>query len=529
MGQAENTAPEERNCARWTAWFVAGGVALRLLLYGLAFPLWGDETFLAANFIEGDWGSLAGPLIAQQVAPLFFLQGEFAAYRLLGPSEWAVRLLPALAGIAALVWFWRLARRELSPRAALFAVAILAVADEPVRLAALLKPYSIDLLLAVAFTDLALRWRRRPERLAPLVALAALGAVAPWCSYPAAFAAGGVGLALAPTAFRARRSAAWLAAFGTLSLASFAAHYHWVGKAQVDGDGGRGRRGLNEYWRRGFPPARAAEWPLWLLQAHVGQTWAYPIGDRNGGSALTAAFAGAGALALWQARRRTMTVALAAPFALNFAAACIGKYPYGEGVRLAQHLAPAICLWAGAGMARQAEAFSPKWRTIAKNAALLALAAFAVGQAVRFVARPFRDEDAQWTRAFARQLALHVRPGDQVATPVGREFGGPLLWWHAAANGVAIRWEDRIDWRALEETNGRLWWLDCRNGVEAEPRPDAAAARLLGHPGWTLHPPVCLYLPGEPQWPDDCRRLDVFLATRPGAAPPAPWTTWPGR
>src|SRR5262245_22469922 len=88
----------------WVAWATAGFVALGLWLraarYLLNFPLWCDETMLAANFLDRGYADLLRPLDYRQIGPLLFLAAELTSVRLLGFSEWSLRLVPALCGLA---------------------------------------------------------------------------------------------------------------------------------------------------------------------------------------------------------------------------------------------------------------------------------------------------------------------------------------------------------------------------------------------------------------------------------------------
>ena len=102
--------------ARWVAVFLAVGIAVRLLRYLLRFPLWGDESLLAVNLIDRDFVALMHPLDGHQVAPLLFLWTELAAVKMLGYSEWSLRLFPLVAGVASLFLFHRLARNLLRGR-----------------------------------------------------------------------------------------------------------------------------------------------------------------------------------------------------------------------------------------------------------------------------------------------------------------------------------------------------------------------------------------------------------------------------
>src|SRR6185436_4942727 len=54
--------PWERHITTATWLFVALGIALRLIRYLLHFPLWGDETMAAANFLDRGYADLLKPL-----------------------------------------------------------------------------------------------------------------------------------------------------------------------------------------------------------------------------------------------------------------------------------------------------------------------------------------------------------------------------------------------------------------------------------------------------------------------------------
>ena len=73
-----------------------------------------------------------------------------AGISLSGPSELSLHLFPVIAGIAGLLLFWRFCRLTLPPNTASLAVCLLAVSYYPVRHATEIKPYSCDLLMAMA-------------------------------------------------------------------------------------------------------------------------------------------------------------------------------------------------------------------------------------------------------------------------------------------------------------------------------------------------------------------------------------------
>jgi hypothetical protein len=88
------------------------------------------------------------------------------------------------------------------------------------------------------------------------------------------------------------------------------------------------------------------------MRALWGSNRALALPLSNGASALTTILALVGlAQLVRRPNQRTLAILLLAPFVLNFLAALMHKYPYGGCCRLAQHLAPAICMMAGWGLA----------------------------------------------------------------------------------------------------------------------------------------------------------------------------------
>lgn len=69
---------------------------------------------------------------------------------MLGTGEYALRLLPVVAGMAAVLVFWRLAPKMVGRRQAMAAVVILAASYYPVRHSVEVKSYRLDLLVALA-------------------------------------------------------------------------------------------------------------------------------------------------------------------------------------------------------------------------------------------------------------------------------------------------------------------------------------------------------------------------------------------
>ena len=390
---------------RATTWFVAMGVAIRLLRYLLNYPLWGDEAFVAVDFIDRGYRDLLRPMTYHQICPLLFLWAERTAVRLLGFGEWSLRLVPILGALASMLLFRRLASRLVGEIPTLLAVAIFAVSYYPIRHAAEVKPYASDLLAALALLVPAAQWLRDPSRTRWAWVLAVVGPIAVALSHPSAFVVGGVGLALAPTAWkwRGRGPLAPLVIFLVGSTAIFLVLYLAFTAPQAQ-DVAAGR--MTEYWAEAFPPRTSPTALLaWLLEVHTGHMLAYPAGGAHGLSLLTALAVAAGALSL--ARRRafaTLTLMLA-PFGLNLLASVLGAYPYGHTPRIMQYAAPATCLLAGLGLDRLfALARSPGRRFRLTLVTLASLALLGSGLLVGQVVSPGRSTCDQRSREFARWL-----------------------------------------------------------------------------------------------------------------------------
>lgn len=399
------------------------GLGWRAVRYGLNFPMFGDEAFVAVNYVERDFAGLTKvPLQYTQIVPLGFSWAEEAVSRLLGLSEYALRLLPFLAGLAAFLLLWRLARRMLDRRAALLAVAIAAASYYLVRHGAEVKAYTTDCLLSLALTSLAWSIHTRGRSLAKWAALAAVGALAVWMSFPAAFTAGGVGLFLAVQALRRRDRAALasLAAVGLAIGASFAGMYLLYAKPMA---GTATWYWEIPTWQDSFPPI-LKPWliPVWLLRVHAGAMMAYPTGGNDFGSAGTLLLVLVGCVGLWRSRKADVVGLLLLPFAVTLAAAFLGKYPYGGSARVALHLAPAACLLAGAGLSFLIRRLAhPRLAPDLVRLFAIVLGAFAVFGAASDIVSPFKRDSHRQARETVRKFAKLVAPSDRVLLCLAKE------------------------------------------------------------------------------------------------------------
>lgn len=416
---ASNRVPPRRRSPlnwpvhRWIFALVMLNLLWRVVRYGLAFPMWGDEAFIAVNFITRGFAQMIGPLDHAQIVPLGFLWANLAVSKLAGTSELALRCLPFVAGVASVLLFWRLALRLLGRHQALAAVAIFAASYYPVRYATEVKPYSLDLLVSLMIT--ALTWwvwsSPRAAKRWLLFACFVTGAV--WMSYPSVFVAGGAILALGWRLLRtdSRATFVWWLACGALLTASFAAMWFAFGLLQESN-----APGIHEStgWARAFPPV-TRPWPLivWFFNTHTGNMMAYPVGGNHGGSTFTAILAVAGIVAMWRTRRNQL-ILLLSPLPLMFIAAAMKKYPYGDSARVLQHIAPAVCLLAGAGLlALLHRLFGPRGSVTGLRIAAVVMVVIVfvgIGRDLLEPTKKLSDAEAQ---RVARWLADHSSPHDQ--------------------------------------------------------------------------------------------------------------------
>lgn len=462
-GNAEDRSVSEA----WALWLGLGmlavGAACRLYVYALSFPIWRDEAALALNFVSRDFRGLLLELDHFQVAPLLFLWLEKAVYQYLGGSMALLRLIPLLAGIASLVLFWRLARLCLTPLPAALALGFLAVAEAPIHLASMVKPYSLDLFAATLLMTLAVSYRRTPERVGNLAAAALVVPFVVVSSYPAIFVAGSVGLVLLPVVWRdgGRAGRRWFVAFTVLCVATFAAQLLFVGRDGHDPTLPTVQAYMAGFWNGGFLPREPMPALRWIVQRHTGHLLSYPLAF-NGGGLLGLLLVLAGGYALYRQRQLALLGLCLLPFALNLFAAALRRYPYAGDQRLEQHLVPGLCLLLGSGVAEGIRRLTvhPSGRRFASGAVASLLLLIALTGAVRDALHPYHDVEAVWARDIARYLRRELRESDRIVFPYTDRFALNCLRWQLLPFAEKSCFIDEIDWSRLQLGDGRLWMID---------------------------------------------------------------------
>ena len=429
---------------RWLSagiwFFVILGILIRLVRYLVDYPIWHDEAFLTCSLWDRDYVNLLRPLDYGQVAPWLFLAIERTIVIALGYSELTLRLFPTICSILSVLLFFQLARRLLSGQAQVLAVAVFATSYYLVRHGAEIKPYATDMLASLILLTMAVEWLRDPASSRWLWMMSGLAPILVAVSYPVVFVAGGISVALVPSVIRSGRRAVrlgWMV-FNLLLVAAFVSVYLSCAVFQAAAILENYRDGC---WAESFPPLdRPWMLPIWLLEIHTGRMMAYPVGDKNGASAVTFLCVLAGGVTLYRQGRKTPLAILLAPFGLGLFAAFLGRYPYGGAPRITLYLAPAICLLAGLGLAELLSQISrPTLHWLVPLGVLVILGMLGMGLIGRDVATPYRTHDDVRTREFARWFwTEYARDGELVCLKSDMKLSFRSKLWRVGMSAVYL-------------------------------------------------------------------------------------------
>jgi hypothetical protein len=336
-------------------------------------------------------------------------------------SDMALRFVPLVCGIGALALFEVLARRVQPAWNAVFATALFAVAPSLIAHSAELKPYSTDVLFAVALTLVAIGLDERAGWVR-WIGAAVLGVAAVWFSQGAVFVVAGLGAALFLIALAARRLDVRLV--GLLVV--------WAASAGVAVGSGlhrvppQMREYLDRFWEPGLPG-----WP------HL-------------------VFIAVAAVLLWLRDRRAAALLLG-PVLVTLVAAAAHLYPFSG--RAISFLAPAAIL----AIAEAADRIVNGLERLAVPRPMAAAIPFLVLIVILGHDPPvYRLEES---RPVLAELARRHQPGDAIYLYyAGRRafhFYGPRvgLSGEGVVEGGCHRSDPRAYLRELEPLRGKRVWI----------------------------------------------------------------------
>ena len=395
---------------------VAVGITLRVLQYATNRSLWLDEALLARALADASFGELLRPGSWGAVPPGFLWTAK-ASVLVFGTSEYALRLVPMLAGVLSLLLFVSVARRLLTPAAATLATALYAVSPYLIYYSSELKHYSTDAAVTVMLLAYATHLHAKgitPGR-ALLLGLVGFGAVA--FSLAAAFTLGGLLVALLVASFRRRDHGGALAlaligvAWGLVFAAAYFALFDRVSEQSY----------AQSFWRAGFmpvPPRSAAD--LIWLPAALARAFREPLGVMDYRNSIynllqtAAGTVGFVAGALWLAtRQRYRAVLLMIPILLALVGSALRVYPFGSSQltsgRVLLYLAPAFFLVMAQGAVYLARSSRPLVLRASGFAVILLLVVPPVAEALTLV--PYGRTEIKPLLSYLQE---HRRPGDIV-------------------------------------------------------------------------------------------------------------------
>ena len=401
-------------------------------------PLWLDEAMLGLNIASRSFVDLARPLDYDQSAPLLYLWLERLAVGIGGVSEWSLRIVPFIAGVALLPAVWLMARRLAGPATAAIATVLVAASVSLLSFSAEAKQYGVDPIATVAMMWLASRVAVAPAdaRAWGWLVLGGIGSIA--VSQPAAFVLAGVFLALASD--RGVRASApsrrWMLLTGITWAAVFFAVYVSMYRATATS------AYMRAFWEGTFLDPRAPDIFLRLRLLDLAAFTAPTLrGTALGPAGLLAVAWIAGVWTLWR-RSSFAAVAVAAPLVVAVVASALGMYPVMD--RLFLFAAPLTLVAYASLIARGAELLPNDTRLGAAVATWIVLVAAVTPTHVRRVTKPvfygvgkqvIADVDSM-SRGDAVYIAARSFPLWLYYTTDWRAPDVPRLRWGASIAGA---------------------------------------------------------------------------------------------
>lgn len=172
------------------------GILLRLRQYLTGRSLWVDEAMLALNIVNRNFGELLQPLDYDQGAPAGFLLVGKLFHILLGRSEYALRLLPFLAGVLSIWLFYLLLKRVTAGAGLIAALALFVFNPRLIYYTSEVKQYILDVVFTLTLFLVAAPLLESKMQKRNLLWMALAGFLALWFSHPAVFVLAGIGLTL---------------------------------------------------------------------------------------------------------------------------------------------------------------------------------------------------------------------------------------------------------------------------------------------------------------------------------------------
>ncbi|MEM8809777.1 MAG: glycosyltransferase family 39 protein, partial [Cyanobacteria bacterium P01_G01_bin.38] len=382
------------------------GLILRLVQYASNRSLWFDEASIALN-LHRSYLQLLSKLDYNQAAPPLFLWAEKFAVQILGDNEYALRLFPLIAGLASVVLFYRLAKRLTTGWTTPIAIALFSSLEYIAYFAGELKPYGLDVTLAILFCLILGRLDYCRLTVPTILLVSLTGALGIWFSFPSIFVLASLELfnliklkVWSLPAAQKRQVAVGRLPIYTTWLLSFIALYGLVVRQALDNDS------LVDSWAVRYPESPLDI--LWLLDS-LGRFFYKPLGFVGFTDAIAMVAFVSGCVFLYRRSRATLGL-LNAPLLLTLIAAYLHQYPFRD--RLLLFLAPFALVIVAEGVAGLLRCRRFYWKGLG-GLTLGALVAFPVSTSVGNLLMPSRLH-FDHVRPVVECMQSQWQPGDQL-------------------------------------------------------------------------------------------------------------------
>jgi len=299
------------------------GVVLRLRQYLTGRSLWTDEAMLALNIVNRDFIGLFKPLDYDQGSPIGFLLVEKIANSFFGRSEYALRLVPLIVGIASIWLFYLLLKRTTRGAGLLTALALFILNPRLVYYSSEVKQYILDVAVTLGLLLFADRLFDPKPQKRDFLWMALAGFAGIWFSQPALFVLAGIGLALVIFYLRKHdySNLGYLIGIGFLWVATISLLYFLVLRNLQQ------NAFIREYWQGAFlpfPPWSDIGWFKLSINGIIATQFGIPYGTY-----FVFALMLLGWMILWR-RNQNYAITLGLIFIITLAASALQLYPVAE-------------------------------------------------------------------------------------------------------------------------------------------------------------------------------------------------------
>jgi hypothetical protein len=311
----------------------AAGAFLRLYFYFINRSLWLDEALLANFIVNRSFIGWFAPL-SEQVVPIFFALLEKLAITIFGRSDWVLRLVPLLTGLAAIPIVAWVAKKYSGTWAVYSSLLLLILSPRLIYYSSEVKQYSIDVLFALLLLLTAAYCLEERAKPLPFVSLGLMGLLTGWLSHSGVFVFAGVwgSLGLAFALRKDKRRLIMMLMMGGGWAASLILVYFVALKDVTTA------QNLTTYWTNSFAPLPPWSHLAWYYRALKGM-----LLDPAGlsGSVVLVGMLAVGVISM-AFRHWLKMLILVSPFLITLAASALQKYPFNG--RLLLFLVPLLFL-----------------------------------------------------------------------------------------------------------------------------------------------------------------------------------------